>query len=93
MYIGASNTILKAYNRHAHIGHLICIFFIQDGVQDNCQCMGRFKKLCKFLDFILIFFCNTSFQLFLWSASQSKLLPDNIKQYLAPLHESFQLAT
>ena len=40
--------------------------FIQDGVQDGCQCMSRFKKLCKFLDFISIFFCrpNTLFQLF-----------------------------
>ena len=40
-----------------------------------------------------IFFSNTSFQLFLWSVSPCKLLPDNVKQYLAPLHEGFQLAT
>ena len=62
------------------VTYFVFLFF-QDGIQDGCQCMSRFKKLCKFLEVISIFFCNTSFQLFLWSVSLSKLFPDNAKQY------------
>ena len=36
---------------------------------------------------------NSSFQLVLWYASSSKLLPDNVEQYLTLEHESFHLAT
>ena len=36
---------------------------------------------------------NLSFQLVLWSVSSSKLLPDNVEQYLTLEHESFHLAT
>ena len=36
---------------------------------------------------------NSSFQLVLWYVSSSKLLPDNVEQYLSLEHEGFQLAT
>ena len=36
---------------------------------------------------------NLSFQLVLWSVSLSKLLPNNVEQYLTLDHESFHLAT
>ena len=35
---------------------------------------------------------NSSFQLVLWSVSSSKLLPDNVEQYITPEGESFHLA-
>ena len=41
----------------------------------------------------LIIYANSSCQLVLWSVSSSKLLPDNIEQFLTPEHESFYLAT
>ena len=52
MYIVFSNiAILKA--------RLLVDWFvflgIQDGVQYGCQCMGRFKKLCKFFIFFIKF--------------------------------------
>ena len=48
MYIGFSNmAILKA----RLLVNLFVICVIQDGVQDGCQCMGRFEKLCKFMFF------------------------------------------
>ena len=81
MYIGFSNiAILKA----RLLVILLVFSVIQDGVQDGCQCMARFKKLSKFLNFLSIVFCNALFQLVLWPVSPSKLLPDNVKQYLAP---------
>ena len=39
---------------------------------------------CVNSSFFTILFSNTSFQLVLWSVSLYKLLPDNVKQYLAP---------
>ena len=53
--------------------------------------MGRLKNLCKFINFssIFFFFCNTSFWPVLWFVSSSKLLPDNVEQYLTHWHESF----
>ena len=36
---------------------------------------------------------NSSFQLILWAVSSSKLLPDNVEQYLTHEHDSFHLAT
>ena len=81
MYIGFSNiAILKA----RLLVNWFVFLVIQDGVQDGCQCIGRFNKLCKFFNCLSIFSCNTSFQQFLWPVSSSKLLPDNVKQYLAP---------
>ena len=81
MYIGFSNiAILKARLLVNYFVFLV----IQDGLQDGCQCMGRFEKLCKFFNLLSNFISNTSFQLVLWSVSPSKLLPDNVEQYLTP---------
>ena len=81
MYIGFSDiAILEA----RLLVYQLIFLVIQDGVQDGCQCMGIFEKLCKFFNFLSIFFSNTSFQLVVWSVSPSKLLPDNVKQHLAP---------
>ena len=81
MYIGFSNVaILKA---RLLVNWFVFLVF-QDGVQYGCQCMGRFKKLCKFFNFLSNLSCSTSFQLVLWSVSPSKLLPDNVNQYLSP---------
>ena len=81
MYIGFSNiAILKA----RLLVNWFVFLVIQDGVQYGCQCMGRFQKLCNFFNFLSNLSCSTSFQLVLWSVSSSKLLPDNVKQYLAP---------
>ena len=87
MYIGLSN--IAILNARLLVNYFVFLI-IQDGVQDGCQYMGRFEKLCNFFTLLSIFFSNTSFQLVLWSLSPSKLLPDNVKQYLAPQHEGFK---
>ena len=43
MYIGFSDIALF---------NLYVFLVIQAGVQDGCQCMGRFAKLCKFFIFL-----------------------------------------
>ena len=40
----------------------------------------------------LIICAILSFQLVFWSVSSTKVLPDNVEQYLTPEHESFHLA-
>ena len=49
MYIGFSDiAILKARSLFNYYVFLV----LQDGVQDGCQWMGRFAKLCKFFIFL-----------------------------------------
>ena len=51
------------------------------------------SKMAASVEPDLRIFANSSFQLVLWCVSSSKLLPDNVEQYLTPEHESFHLAT
>ena len=55
---------------------------IQDGVQNGRRHIVIFRKLYKAVYFSPIFLCDIPFQLVLWLVSPSRLLPDNIDEYL-----------
>ena len=42
------------YGNVTLIFQISCVLFIEDGVQDGRQCIVRFRKLCKLVDFISI---------------------------------------